>query len=78
MTAPKETKETNGNYASIGLMKNVQLTEAKQLEFRAEFYNIFNHAQFGSPEGDVINSSFGFVTSARDPRIGQLAIKFFF
>src|SRR2546428_9466446 len=38
----------------LGLMKNVQLTEAKQLELRAEFYNIFNHAQFGSPEGDII------------------------
>src|SRR6266581_7110982 len=40
----------------LGLMKNVQLTEAKQLAFRAEFYNIFNHAQFDSPQGDIINS----------------------
>ena len=62
----------------LGLMKDLQITESKKLEFRAEFYNIFNHAQFDSPQGDIINSSFGFVTSARDPRIGQLAIKFFF
>ena len=59
-------------------MKDLPITESKKLEFRAEFYNIFNHAQFGSPQGDIINSSFGFVTSARDPRSGQLAMKFFF
>jgi hypothetical protein len=62
----------------FGLLKDVPLTEAKKLEFRAEFFNIFNHANFGSPQGDIINSSFGFVTSANDPRIGQLAIKFEF
>jgi len=59
-------------------MKDLPLTESKKLEFRAEFYNIFNHTQFGSPQGDIINSSFGFVTMARDPRIGQLAVKFAF
>jgi len=62
----------------FGLLKDLPLTEAKKLEFRVEFFNIFNHANFGLPEGDIINSSFGFVTSARDPRIGQLAIKFLF
>jgi hypothetical protein len=62
----------------LGLMKDVPLTEVKKLEFRAEFYNIFNHTQFDSPQGDIINSSFGFVNSARDPRIGQLAVKFLF
>jgi hypothetical protein len=62
----------------FGLVKDLPFTEAKKLEFRAEFFNIFNHTNFGLPEGDIINSSFGFVTSARDPRIGQLAIKFMF
>jgi carboxypeptidase family protein len=62
----------------LGIMKDLRITESKKLEFRAEFYNIFNHAQFDSPQGDVINSSFGFVTSAREPRIGQLAVKFLF
>ena len=62
----------------LGVMKDVLLTESKKLEFRAEFYNIFNHAQFNSPQGDIINSSFGAVTSTRDPRIGQLAVKFLF
>jgi hypothetical protein len=62
----------------FGLSKNVPFTESKSLQFRAEFFNIFNHTNFQLPQGDIINSSFGFVTSANDPRIGQLAIKFLF
>jgi hypothetical protein len=62
----------------FGLLKDVPFTESKKLEFRVEFFNIFNHTNFQLPEGDIINSSFGFVTSANDPRIGQLAIKFLF
>jgi hypothetical protein len=62
----------------FGLLKDLPLTESKKLEFRAEFFNIFNHTNFQLPQGDIINSSFGFVTSANDPRIGQLAIKFLF
>jgi hypothetical protein len=62
----------------LGLLKDLRLTESKMLEFRGEFFNIFNHAQFGLPQGDIINSSFGLVTSAAAPRIGQLAIKLLF
>ncbi|MGH9328602.1 MAG: carboxypeptidase regulatory-like domain-containing protein [Terriglobia bacterium] len=62
----------------LALMKNVHLTESKTLEFRAEFFNVFNHAQFNNPQGDIIDSNFGLVSSAMDPRIGQLAIKFLF
>jgi hypothetical protein len=46
------------------------------LEFRAEFFNIFNHAQFMTPVGNFSSSQFGLVTSAQPPRIGQLALKF--
>jgi len=62
----------------FGLLKELKLTESKQLEFRGEFFNIFNHTNFGSPQGDITNSAFGFVTAANPPRIGQLAVKFLF
>ena len=52
-----------------------QITERTAMEFRAEFFNIFNHAQFMNPGGDINSSNFGLVTAARDPRIGQLALK---
>ncbi len=45
-------------------------------EIRGEFFNIFNHAQFSNPSGDISSANFGNVTNARDPRIGQVSAKF--
>ena len=47
------------------------------VEFRGEFFNIFNHTQFNSPNGNFSSSRFGVVTGARDPRIGQVSAKFY-
>jgi hypothetical protein len=66
------------NNWDMALVKDTHFTETKVLQFRAEFFNIFNHAQFYNPPGDILNSNFGYVTQARDPRIGQLALKFLF
>jgi carboxypeptidase family protein len=65
------------NNTDFGLSKRTSITESTGFEIRAEFFNIFNHAQFNNPVGNVNNSNFGYVTSARDPRIGQLSAKFF-
>jgi hypothetical protein len=66
------------NNWDLGLIKDLRITERTQFQFRAEFFNVFNHAQFFNPNGNFSSGTFGFVTSARDPRIGQLAIKFLF
>ena len=58
-------------------MKSTKITESKAFEIRAEFFNVFNHAQFKNPDGDL-NGQMGVVTDARDPRIGQLSAKFYF
>jgi hypothetical protein len=60
----------------FGLQKNTRITESTSLEFRAEFFNIFNHTQFMNPSGDFSSDTFGVVTSARAPRIGQFSLKF--
>ena len=62
----------------MSLIKDTHITESTNLQLRAEFFNIFNHAQFTNPDGNFTDSTFGLVTSARPPRIGQLAIKFQF
>jgi hypothetical protein len=62
----------------MGLQKNTPVTERTSFQFRAEFFNIFNHAQFYNPVGNFIASNFGQITSARDPRIGQVSFKFLF
>jgi hypothetical protein len=46
--------------------------------FRFELFNAFNHAQFLNPSGNVTSGNFGRVSEARDPRIGQVALKFIF
>lgn len=62
----------------LSLIKDTKLTERINTEFRAEFFNVFNHASFYNPNGTVTSSLFGVVTRARDPRIGQLALKISF
>jgi hypothetical protein len=66
------------NNWDMALLKDLRLTESKSLEFRGEFFNIFNHAQFGLPSGRRDKTNFGFVTTANPPRIGQVAIKLLF
>ena len=64
------------NNTDLGLTKMIPVNEAMHFEIRGEFFNIFNHAQFSNPSGDISSANFGNVTSARDPRIGQVSAKF--
>jgi hypothetical protein len=64
------------NNTDLGLSKMIPVNEAMHFEIRGEFFNIFNHAQFNNPSGDISSTNFGNVTSARDPRIGQVSAKF--
>ena len=66
------------NNWNIALQKDTKLTETVALVFRAEAYNVFNHAQFNNPNGLWNSSTFGIVNSARDPRIMQMALKLVF
>jgi outer membrane receptor protein involved in Fe transport len=63
----------------FAIMKTFGISETKRVDFRAEFFNIFNHTQFFNPDGNFSDGSqFGQVTQARDPRLMQFALKFFF
>jgi hypothetical protein len=63
----------------LSLQKHFAITERMNLEFRAEFFNVLNHPNFGLPDNfQQDGSSFGTITSAADPRIGQLALKLSF
>jgi hypothetical protein len=66
------------NNWDFGLQKTTQIKERNSLQFRIEFFNIFNHAQFENPTGTINLSTFGVVTGARPGRIGQAAVKFTF
>jgi len=63
----------------FAILKTIKFTEQKRIDFRAEFFNIFNHSQFYNPDGNTSDGSlFGQVVQARDPRLMQFALKFFF
>ena len=66
------------NNFTMSLAKMTKITESKQLELRLEAFNLFNHAQFINPTGEINSTSFGVVTNARDPRILQIGAKFLF
>ncbi len=66
------------NNWDFALHKTTRITERTSIEFRAEFFNMYNHAQFLNPRGNLASSRFGRVTKSKDPRIGQLALKVYF
>jgi hypothetical protein len=65
------------NNTDFGFSKRTVIKENYAFDIRFEFFNIFNHAQFTNPGGNITGSSFGIVTNARDPRIGQISAKFY-
>jgi hypothetical protein len=67
------------NNFDVGMHKDTQITEQTRLEFRGEFFNVVNHAQFMAPDGNISDGGdFGRVMQARDPRLIQFALKLFF
>jgi hypothetical protein len=59
----------------VSFLKDTRLSESVNLQFRAEFFNFFNHAQFNAPDTNINSALVGQVRSARDARISQLALK---
>jgi hypothetical protein len=63
----------NTDFSAI---KHFRIREGTDLEFRAEFFNLFNHAQFYLPGQDVASSNFGQITqTVNNPRLIQFALK---
>ncbi len=58
--------------------KNIRVTESKNLQFRAEFFNLFNRANFRLPNSDISSPTFGQIQQALAPRLIQFALKFLF
>jgi len=66
------------NNTDFGILKRTVLREQIAFDLLIEFFNIFNHAQFMNPGGNINdNGSFGIVTNAQPPRIGQISAKFY-
>jgi hypothetical protein len=65
--------------SDFSLIKQFRLHREMGFNFRAEFFNLFNHPQFGTPISDINQPGFGTVTSTvNNPRLVQLAGKLTF
>ena len=62
----------------FSLAKNWRFKERYGIQFRTEFFNVFNHANFVGFDTDLRNASFGTLNTAQSPREIQLGIKFTF
>jgi len=64
----------------FSLVKQIALPGRETgLNFRAEFFNLFNHPELGSPVNDINAAGFGAVNSTvNNPRLIQLALKLTF
>jgi hypothetical protein len=55
-----------------------KLGEAGQIDFRAEFFNLFNRVNLGPPTGNLSSSTFGKSTTALGARNAQLGLRLAF
>ena len=62
----------------VALLKVTRISQTIDLQFRAEFFNIFNNVNFNAPNSNVASAQFGRITSALDPRIIQFGLKLLF
>jgi hypothetical protein len=62
----------------MGFFKNFRIREGTQIQFRFEYFNIFNRANFQDPNNSFAAGGFGGIRGAFDPRIGQVALKIIF
>jgi hypothetical protein len=61
------------------ISKKTAINERWNTEFRAEFYNAWNHTQLNNPDGDFADSTFGQIQKTReDSRVLQFGLKFLF
>jgi len=59
----------------FSLFKNTSVTERLRVQFRAEFFNLFNHANFAAPVSNITSPTFGEIVntlpnSEREIQIG--------
>ena len=73
------------NNTDLSILKSTQIGEKMRVQFRAEFFDLFNHANFGQPGNVAGSPSFGRITNTRFPtgesgssRQAQFGIKLMF
>ena len=62
----------------VALIRRIRVHAGAAIEVRAELFNLLNTPNLGAPAAVAGAANFGTITSALDPRVGQLALKILF
>ncbi len=62
----------------MSVSRRFVFSDRYKLEFRSDFFNIMNHANWGNPATGLTSSTFGQITSFGSPRLIQMDMKLFF
>lgn len=60
----------------LAVLKDIPVLESARVQFRSEFFNLFNGVNFNNPVTTLANSQFGRITGAQPGRTVQLSLKF--
>jgi hypothetical protein len=63
---------------NVSVVKNFAVKESSSIQFRAEFFNLFDRANFDLPDLFVGSPTFGRISSAGQPRRVQFGLKWLF
>jgi hypothetical protein len=80
---PTQVTGPGFNRLDLSLLKDFRFSERFRLQFRSEFFNIFNHPNFAAPVSlDFTSSNFGQIGATRDapydPRQIPFALKLYY
>jgi hypothetical protein len=76
---PRNLTAPGMQIVDFSVFKVIPIHEQRQVEIRGEFFNFFNHPNFGFPVSSLGSASFGHITStSTPPRIIQIAAKIYF
>ncbi len=62
----------------MALSRRFKIKERESLDFRSDFFNIMNHANWNNPTTSLTSATFGEITGFGSPRIIQMSLKLFF
>jgi len=78
-TLPRNFLRGPGRFnINLSVAKVTPITERLGAEFRADFFNLLNNAQFETPNTNISDPNFGQVQDTANPRIIQLAVRLTF
>jgi hypothetical protein len=67
------------NNSDFSVQKEITISESKRFEFRWDIFNIANHTHFYNVDGNTTDGvDFGRAKKVADPRLMQVALKFYF